>query len=600
MSQIPAALGRRRRRGGEFSPAVLFASGEQGAWYDASDLTTLFQDAFGAVPVTAVEQPVRLMLDKSRGLALGPEVVANGDFEAGLIGVKADGSGSVSTWALNSTAPISGTQDGRLTITTASASSRPFVNFSSSVGSLVNTATYRVAFDYQVLSGTFVVLNALLAGNLVTTNRSLTGSGRFEAVLRAGSSTVDKLYIYAGDSVCDVQIDNISVRELPGSHALASADARRPVLSARVNQFVSTESLNNAYWTRLGMTITENTADTLAPNGTQTAAKAVVSANEREFSGPNQITLFPVGTTVVWSIWAKKGTVASWPFRVSAAGATGNPWNTTFNFDTGTFSGTTAGLTPAATVAGDGWYRLTFTFTVPAATTNLSIQWRPFANTAAGVGDEAYFWGADARLTNDGVNLPAYQRVTSSTDYDTAGFPLYLRFDGTDDCLFTGNVDFSATDEVTVCAGVRKLSDAITTSVVTHTVSSVTDGSFGMSAPNSNTINSFGSFSRGTTTRTNNLIGAQYAAPQTAVVSILADISAPSVQLRHNTIANTPTTTDQGTGNYANAAMFIGARNNAADFLNGRLYQLVVRGALTGTPLLGQLEGFVNAKTQAY
>jgi hypothetical protein len=48
-----------------FSPALLFAQGEQGAWYDPSDYSTLFQDSAGTTPVTGVEQFVGLMLDKS-------------------------------------------------------------------------------------------------------------------------------------------------------------------------------------------------------------------------------------------------------------------------------------------------------------------------------------------------------------------------------------------------------------------------------------------------------------------------------------------------------------------------------------------------------
>ena len=48
-----------------FNPSGLFASGAQGAWYDPSDFSTLFQDAAGSTAVTAVEQPVRLMRDKS-------------------------------------------------------------------------------------------------------------------------------------------------------------------------------------------------------------------------------------------------------------------------------------------------------------------------------------------------------------------------------------------------------------------------------------------------------------------------------------------------------------------------------------------------------
>lgn len=44
---------------------LFFINSEQGAWYDPSDLTTLFQDSAGATPVTAAGQPVGRMLDKS-------------------------------------------------------------------------------------------------------------------------------------------------------------------------------------------------------------------------------------------------------------------------------------------------------------------------------------------------------------------------------------------------------------------------------------------------------------------------------------------------------------------------------------------------------
>ena len=52
-------------RSGGFSPASLFAGGTEGAWYDPSDLSTLFQDSAGTTPVTASGQPVGKMLDKS-------------------------------------------------------------------------------------------------------------------------------------------------------------------------------------------------------------------------------------------------------------------------------------------------------------------------------------------------------------------------------------------------------------------------------------------------------------------------------------------------------------------------------------------------------
>ncbi len=43
----------------------LFSNGEQGFLYDPNDLSTMFQDAAGTVPVTAVGQPVGLIRDKS-------------------------------------------------------------------------------------------------------------------------------------------------------------------------------------------------------------------------------------------------------------------------------------------------------------------------------------------------------------------------------------------------------------------------------------------------------------------------------------------------------------------------------------------------------
>lgn len=48
-----------------WTPEKLFLNGESGAWYDPSDLGTLFKDAAGTDPVTADGDPVGLMLDLS-------------------------------------------------------------------------------------------------------------------------------------------------------------------------------------------------------------------------------------------------------------------------------------------------------------------------------------------------------------------------------------------------------------------------------------------------------------------------------------------------------------------------------------------------------
>lgn len=48
-----------------WAPLALFSDGAQGAWYDPSDLSTMFQDSGGTTPVTAAGDPVGLIMDKS-------------------------------------------------------------------------------------------------------------------------------------------------------------------------------------------------------------------------------------------------------------------------------------------------------------------------------------------------------------------------------------------------------------------------------------------------------------------------------------------------------------------------------------------------------
>lgn len=48
-----------------FDPATLFSLGQAGAWYDPSDLSTLFQDTAATMPVTTAGQPVARVNDKS-------------------------------------------------------------------------------------------------------------------------------------------------------------------------------------------------------------------------------------------------------------------------------------------------------------------------------------------------------------------------------------------------------------------------------------------------------------------------------------------------------------------------------------------------------
>jgi hypothetical protein len=96
--------------GGAFSPADLFANGEQGVWYDPSDFSTMFQDSAGTIPVTAVGQPVGKILDKSGNdnhidqptAARRPLLQQDGN---GKYYLSADG---VDEWMTSSSIPLAG------------------------------------------------------------------------------------------------------------------------------------------------------------------------------------------------------------------------------------------------------------------------------------------------------------------------------------------------------------------------------------------------------------------------------------------------------------------------------------------------------------
>lgn len=59
-----------------FNPAILFTGGLKGVWYDPSDLNSMFQDAAGTIPVTADNDPIGLIKDKSGNNAHASQATA--------------------------------------------------------------------------------------------------------------------------------------------------------------------------------------------------------------------------------------------------------------------------------------------------------------------------------------------------------------------------------------------------------------------------------------------------------------------------------------------------------------------------------------------
>jgi hypothetical protein len=210
-----------RGRGGRYSPSILFANGEQGGWYDPSDLTTLFQDAAGTTPVTADGQPVGLALDKSKWggktlaqvIAGQPELISNGELTANTNGWTAVNSPIVTTGVNGATIQNNGSTYGFM-----------YQGITTVVG-----RRYQISVDIDFTGPGFARVDwaggvpAGVGGNPINVNADGHYSGGFTA-------TTTTTYICVGnrnDNNAVNAFKNVSVKEIPGNHATQATVAKR-------------------------------------------------------------------------------------------------------------------------------------------------------------------------------------------------------------------------------------------------------------------------------------------------------------------------------------------------------------------------------------
>lgn len=141
-----------------------------------------------------------------------PELISGGNFEGGLIGsFLTEPGGVVASYTLNTVNPISGTQDGRIQVTSVGTSnSRPLLKLGT-VGFMQAGKRYKIKFDYKVNSGT-CILTYVYDGALLNINKTLSGSGTLEFAVYLSANWELALY-FDGRNTFDLQIDNPSAKE---------------------------------------------------------------------------------------------------------------------------------------------------------------------------------------------------------------------------------------------------------------------------------------------------------------------------------------------------------------------------------------------------
>ena len=208
------------------------------------------------------------------------------------------------------------------------------------------------------------------------------------------------------------------------------------------NLLQRSEEFENAYWAKIGGSISANT--TTAPNGTTTADKII----EDSSNGVHHILMpnvTPSGTNTL-SVYAKQGE-RNWVWLYLFDGVAGSlfAW---FDVSTGTVGGVNSGLTATIESVGNQWYRCSITRT-QGNTGNGGFGITNANNVLSYTGNGtsgAYFWGAQL---NEGTILP-YQKTETRLniprlDYSNGTCPsLLVEPQRTNSCLWSEQFDNAA------------------------------------------------------------------------------------------------------------------------------------------------------------
>jgi hypothetical protein len=555
-SPLSSPLAARRGGGAAYNPVAVFGSdlvtwygnSVDGLWRDqaAGGPVTLYQDNLGTTPITALEQTVGLILDKSRGLELGPELVTNGDFGSGAVG-----------WTLGANWAISG---GVATLTSGEGTADSLALSSFDGGPLgrahivsidVVSATGPITLSMS-RAGSSAVFGAGSGTRQQIRFTTITGPGGFAISMAAGGSCV---------------IDNISVRELPGHHLSQATAAARGRLSARYNTVNQTENLAHADWFReggidvVGQTITVLPGSTIArvvrQQGRLGTALGLHTATI-EFSVVGHCRVV-VGLTSQF-VNAYVGTAID-----SVSGEVVNTVNpncthintSVENLGGGRFRVAVTGVRADASAQAWGaglW--------IAGPTQNATYPQQAW-DSAGEVTVTVH--GIDCRLADYPASWPQYQRVTSASDYDTAGFPARLVMDGVDDRWVTGALSLGATLELTCIAAAQ-----VRGTSGTHRIwSSGTTAEFSMYAPRgSSRVFLHGSNGYAETQ------SSVYGAPYTGIFTGLTKRDVLRNTLRVNGEQVAELVLGAVAGGHTDFALGVGGATNGAECLNGDIFSL--------------------------
>ena len=224
----------------------LFSNGEQGFFYNPNDLSTMYRDAVGTIPVTAVGQPVGLMLDKSKGVVIGSEKVVNGNFA------------SDTAWVKGANVTIS---NGSAILNNASGNPVLRQNVGLTAGKW-----YEVTVNVTEFTSGAILFRVYGTGGSDAIF-GIPSVGIYKARVMARSDATGFMGFSA--SSISMKISSVSVKELAGNHAYQTTSAARPILQNTPHR-IDFDAVDDKLITKLSAQLTGCTVIRAIPNvGTQ-------------------------------------------------------------------------------------------------------------------------------------------------------------------------------------------------------------------------------------------------------------------------------------------------------------------------------------------
>ena len=386
--------------------ANLFSNGEQGVWYDPSDLTTMRQTGASGLPAI-IGQPVGLMLDKSQGVKLGSELITNGDFAADSNWTKGTG------WSISGGVAV--------------ANSVTSQNLRQNGVALEENKVYSITFTIVSISAGAVL--GRFGGSPAVDSVTFNQVGTYTFFLKANDT--NSSFMLRGQGGFTGTVDNISVKEVLGNHAIQTTSTKRPVLARHPeggirNLLDYTQEFDD--WSKVATTVTANA--TTAPDGTATANKVIANTVFSQHR-VDQSTTSTAGVQTLSAYVKNAGYGYVW-MRIGGDGAA-------FNIADGSIFSPAAGVTAQSQDVGNGWRRVSISRT---AVANEIARINMIPTTAitdfSGDGTSGiYIWGAQLE---EGSTATQYQHVTDDLRYDItepfgANSLNYLKFDGASDAM---------------------------------------------------------------------------------------------------------------------------------------------------------------------